>query len=110
MIEAGYLHSDAIWAAGSINHNVAESVSQATYKVKASVTNVAGVKIPKFERAGERRPCFHFRLFCDVFFYRAPCARARSVDPSIIHARITLAYGQNTTRNNNYNNDNPTQK
>ena len=51
MRQAGYAHNDAIWAAGTFNHTVIENVSESSYRLKADITNIAGVKIPKFERS-----------------------------------------------------------
>lgn len=51
MRQAGYAHNDAIWAAGTFNHTVIENVTESTYRLKADISNIAGVKIPKFERS-----------------------------------------------------------
>lgn len=52
MRKAAFSHTEAVWAAGDfINHQVMDNTKQASYKVKAHVQNVAGVKLPVFERA-----------------------------------------------------------
>lgn len=51
MRTAGYAHNEAVWAAGTFNHTVLENVTEASYRLKADISNIAGVKIPKFERA-----------------------------------------------------------
>lgn len=56
MQQAGVTHNEAIWAAGSFNHTVIENCTEATVRVKADVFNVAGIKIPKYERAESDLP------------------------------------------------------
>jgi len=51
MLEAAESHDNAVWAAGDFNHTVIEGVTDASFRIKADVINVAGVTIPKFERA-----------------------------------------------------------
>jgi len=51
MIEAAESHDNAVWAAGDFNHTVIEGVTDASFRIKADIINVAGVTIPKFERA-----------------------------------------------------------
>mmetsp|Transcript_2056 Transcript_2056/g.2940 ORF Transcript_2056/g.2940 Transcript_2056/m.2940 type:complete len:260 (-) Transcript_2056:215-994(-) len=51
--QAGVLHTKAICFAGEFNNQVIQSTpSEAAFKVSASEGNIAGVKIPIFERAG----------------------------------------------------------
>lgn len=47
---AFFSHSEAIWAAGQFNNQVIENVQSASYRVKTRINNVAGVKLPVFER------------------------------------------------------------
>jgi len=42
--------TEATWAAGQFSHIVVENVKEASFRVKGSVNNVAGVKLPIFER------------------------------------------------------------
>lgn len=51
MLQAAEAHDNAVWAAGDFNHTVIEGVTDASFRIKADVINVAGVRIPKFERA-----------------------------------------------------------
>jgi len=51
MAEAAEAHNEAIWAAGDFNHTVIEHASEASFRVRAAVMNIAGVRIPRFERA-----------------------------------------------------------
>lgn len=51
MLQAAEAHDNAVWAAGDFNHIVLEGVTDASFRIKADVINVAGVRIPKFERA-----------------------------------------------------------
>jgi V-type H+-transporting ATPase subunit D len=51
MADAAEAHNEAIWAAGDFNHTVIEHASEASFRVKAAVMNIAGVRIPRFERA-----------------------------------------------------------
>jgi len=48
--EAAFSHTEATWAAGAFNHQVIENASNASYRIKASVKNVAGVKLPVFNK------------------------------------------------------------
>jgi V-type H+-transporting ATPase subunit D len=48
--EASFSHTEATWAAGVFNHQVIENASNATFRIKASVKNVAGVKLPVFNK------------------------------------------------------------
>lgn len=45
-----FSHAGAVWAAGEFNTRVIQNTSKATYRVRASVKNIAGVKIPVFAR------------------------------------------------------------
>jgi len=49
--EAAFSHTEAVWGAGEFNHQVIESITSASYVIRARVDNIAGVKIPIFERA-----------------------------------------------------------
>eukprot|EP00461_Guttulinopsis_vulgaris_P001379 UN01379 len=51
MEAAAHAHDEAVWAAGDFNHTVIEGVTDASFRIKADLINVAGVRIPKFERA-----------------------------------------------------------
>lgn len=51
MKDAMSAHSEAVYAAGNFNRLVIENVTNASYRVKGGLVNVAGVKIPVFERA-----------------------------------------------------------
>lgn len=51
MMDAAEAHDNAIWSAGDFNHTVIEGVTDASFRVRADIINVAGVRIPKFERA-----------------------------------------------------------
>lgn len=53
MRDAGFSHTDAVWAAGDFNSRVIENVSKSTFRVKASIANVAGVKLPVFGQMTE---------------------------------------------------------
>jgi len=53
MRKAAFSHTEATWAAGEFNHNVIESTKDSSFRVKASIVNVAGVKLPLFDRAKE---------------------------------------------------------
>jgi len=51
MTRAGQAHAEAIWTAGQFNHKVIDSVTnKAGFNVRAEVYNVAGVKIPQFQK------------------------------------------------------------
>merc|ERR1719150_3193529 len=47
---AHFSHASSVWSAGEFNTRVIENTSKAIYRVKANIKNVAGVKIPIFER------------------------------------------------------------
>lgn len=47
---AAFSHAAAVWAAGEFNTRVIQNTSKATYRVRATIVNVAGVKIPVFNR------------------------------------------------------------
>lgn len=51
LAESYFSHTGAVWAAGEFNHQVIENTTTASYRIKAKVDNIAGVKIPVFERA-----------------------------------------------------------
>jgi len=53
MRKAGFSHTEAVWAAGEFNRHVIEGSKETTFRVRASVVNVAGVKLPLFDRAKE---------------------------------------------------------
>ena len=48
---AAFAHTEAQWAAGDFNGQVIENTSEATYRIRTKVNNVAGVKLPVFDRA-----------------------------------------------------------
>jgi len=48
--EAAFSHTEATWAAGSFNHQVIENASNASFRVKPTIKNVAGVKLPIFNK------------------------------------------------------------
>ena len=50
MRDASFSHTDAVYAAGEFNDRVIENVSRSSFRVKASIQNVAGVKLPIFSR------------------------------------------------------------
>ena len=51
MKEAIFSHTEAVWGAGEFNNQVIENVNPAaSYKTKVLVENVAGVKIPMFDK------------------------------------------------------------
>ncbi|KAK9814295.1 hypothetical protein WJX72_003555 [[Myrmecia] bisecta] len=52
MRASAFAYTEARYAAGDFKHTVFDSVEGASVKVAASQDNVAGVKIPKFERLG----------------------------------------------------------
>lgn len=47
--EAAFAQTEAKYSAGEYKYTVLDNVDQASVRVKASMDNVAGVKIPKFE-------------------------------------------------------------
>lgn len=53
MRDASFAHTDAVWAAGDFNNRVIENVARANFRVKASIQNVAGVKLPVFSRIAD---------------------------------------------------------
>jgi len=54
--EAAFSHTEAVWAAGEFNSQVIESTTTASYVIRAKLDNIAGVKIPIFERAPLQTP------------------------------------------------------
>jgi len=50
MRKSAFAHTEAVWAAGDFNNAVIESTKEASFKVRTTMGNVAGVKIPNFER------------------------------------------------------------
>jgi V-type H+-transporting ATPase subunit D len=50
MRKAAFSHTEAEWSAGKFNHNVIETTKDASFRVRATIGNVAGVKLPNFER------------------------------------------------------------
>ena len=50
MKDAVFSHTEAVWGAGDFNNQVIENISSASYKTKVLVENVAGVKIPIFDK------------------------------------------------------------
>jgi len=52
MRDAHFSHTEAVWAAGEFNSQVIESttVGPPAYLIRAKLDNIAGVKIPIFER------------------------------------------------------------
>jgi len=51
MRDAHFSHTQAVFAAGDFNNSIIAGVSQAAYTIRAKTDNIAGVKIPIFERA-----------------------------------------------------------
>jgi len=49
--ESAFAHTEAQWSAGNFNNQVIENTGEATYRIRAKVNNVAGVKLPVFDRA-----------------------------------------------------------
>ena len=49
--DSAFAHTEAQWAAGDFNNQVIENTSEATYRIRTKVNNVAGVKLPVFDRA-----------------------------------------------------------
>lgn len=49
--ESAFAHTEAQWSAGDFNNIVIENTSEATYRIRGKVNNVAGVKLPIFDRA-----------------------------------------------------------
>lgn len=56
MRKSAFAHTEAVWAAGDINKNVLEGAREASYKIRASLGNVAGVKLPLFARVRDEAP------------------------------------------------------
>jgi len=50
MRESAFSHTEAQWAAGNFNSVVIGNTKDATYRLKASINNIAGVKLPVFSR------------------------------------------------------------
>jgi len=50
MSKSAFSHTEAVWAAGEFNHQVIEHTHRASYKIKPSIQNVAGVKLPQFDK------------------------------------------------------------
>jgi len=48
--KSAFSHTEAVWAAGEINHQVIENTRDATYKIKPSIKPVMGVKLPQFQK------------------------------------------------------------
>jgi len=48
--ESAFAHTEAQWAAGDFNNQVIENTSEASYRIRTKVNNVAGVKLPVFDR------------------------------------------------------------
>ena len=53
-----FAHTEATWAAGSFNSQIIENVQNASYRVKTRINNVAGVKLPVFDRNLSLQPKF----------------------------------------------------
>jgi len=51
--EAYFSHTDAVFYAGVFNNQVIENTSAASYRIKTSIKNVAGVKLPIFHKIDE---------------------------------------------------------
>lgn len=49
--ESAFSHTEAQWAAGDFNNIIIENTKEATYRIRSKVNNVAGVKLPVFDRA-----------------------------------------------------------
>lgn len=49
--DSAFSHTEAQWAAGDFNNIVIENTKEATYRIRSKVNNVAGVKLPVFDRA-----------------------------------------------------------
>lgn len=56
MRDAFFAHAEAVWAAGDFNNQVIENTNKATYRIRANIKNVAGVKLPIFKRILEDGP------------------------------------------------------
>ena len=44
--DSAFAHTEAVWAAGEFNAQVIENTSEATYRIRTKINNVAGVKLP----------------------------------------------------------------
>jgi V-type H+-transporting ATPase subunit D len=53
MRDAAFSHTEATYYAGPFNSQVIEATKQATYRLKTSIKNVAGVKLPVFRKYDE---------------------------------------------------------
>jgi len=51
MRDAYFSHSEAVYFAGNFNAQIIENTQLASYRIRASIKNVAGVKLPIFNRA-----------------------------------------------------------
>jgi len=49
--DSAFAHTEAQWAAGDFNNQVIENTSEATYRIRTKINNVACVKLPVFDRA-----------------------------------------------------------
>jgi len=49
--ESFFSFTEAHWAAGDFNNIVIENTKEATYRIRTKINNVAGVKLPVFDRA-----------------------------------------------------------
>jgi V-type H+-transporting ATPase subunit D len=56
MREAAFAHTEATYYTGNFNHQVIDNTKQSSYRVRAWIKNVAGVKLPQFRRAEEDNP------------------------------------------------------
>jgi len=54
--DAYFSHTDAVFYAGVFNNQVIENTSSASYRIKTSIKNVAGVKLPIFHKIDEDGP------------------------------------------------------
>jgi len=53
MREAVFSHTEAVYYAGNFNSQVIENTKTASYRIKAHIKNVAGVKLPVFKRTDD---------------------------------------------------------
>ena len=49
--ESFFSFTEAHWAAGDFNNIVIENTKEASYRIRTKINNVAGVKLPVFDRA-----------------------------------------------------------
>jgi len=49
--DSAFSHTEAVWAAGDFNNQVIENTNQANYRIRTRINNVAGVRLPVFDRA-----------------------------------------------------------